>query len=272
LVETNTMGKKNPLIELIFNSEWSKALKCLQEDGSYARKWNITQSFTGDLRPTEILPIHQACAKNDVEVPFLESLIFAYPESVDKRESGARRSILHIALRARVSDEVISFLLEKNPDGVLIQDSLGRVPLHYAFSNHASKATIEKLIKTSPDTIRAADNMGWTPLHVACSLYHSAEIVEAMIQLCPEAVMMVTRKGTSTVTCSKTNPSRARDLIMAHLVNEEQKFLKMPAFQNFREAEIRHEKTTTCFSRRRSSRKVWGLRKRVRSNSVRRVV
>jgi len=268
------MGKKNPLIELIFNSEWDKALKCLHSDGSHARKWNVAQSFTRDLRPTEILPIHQACAKNDVQVKFLESLIFAYPESLQMRESGALRTSLHIAFRARAPDEVISFLMKECPEAISTQDSMGRIPLHYAFSNHASPTIINKLIIAFPDSVRAPDNMLWTPLHVASSLYNSVEIFETMLEFCPEAVMMVTKKGTTIIDIAKSNPSKSKAFILDRLIKEQKKFHKMPVFQNFRDAEKRHEKheqiSSSCF--RRSTNKMWGTRKRVRSNSVRRVV
>jgi len=55
---------------------------------------------------------------------------------------GCMRTPLHIALRYSVNDEAISFLIDKYPAALTIQDSLGRVPLHYACSNQAS-LTIE---------------------------------------------------------------------------------------------------------------------------------
>lgn len=264
------MVGNNPLVQFIADNEWQRARDAVQRNSALVKRWSVAQSFTGDLRPTEILPIHQACAKTDVSVHFIEALFFAYPESLLKREHGAWRLPLHIALRAHATDDVILFLLEKCPEAATIQDALGRVPLHYANSNSATSIVMDKLMEICPGSVRAADNMGWTPLHVASSLGHSAEIVRKMITISPEAVMMATTKGSSPITCADRNKYDDRELIISLLLKEEQKFQKMPAFQNMREAEKR-EKTTSVFEKP-SLKCIWGVRKRVRSNSIRRVV
>jgi len=175
------MFGRNPLIQLIANSEWSKAKELVEENGNLVRKWTVAPSLTGGVHAADILPIHQACKMENVTVHFLECLLFAYPESIKKRESGFRRTPLHIAIRARVSDEVIFYLLNKFPDGASLQDVLGRVPLHYAISNHSSMEVIHNLIKACPPAACAADNLGWTPLHVAANTARSAEMVETLI-------------------------------------------------------------------------------------------
>ena len=186
---------RNPLINLIANSEWLRAETIVEENGNLVRKWSVAPSLSGGVHACDILPFHYACKMEDVKVKFLESLLFAYPESIRKRESGFRRIPLHIAIRSRLPDDVILFLLNKYPEGAAIQDMLGRVPLHYAISNHSSIKVIHSLIKTCRSSACAADNLGWTPLHVAANTARSTEMVEILIQSGVETVVARTRKG-----------------------------------------------------------------------------
>mmetsp|Transcript_26989 Transcript_26989/g.31399 ORF Transcript_26989/g.31399 Transcript_26989/m.31399 type:complete len:239 (-) Transcript_26989:9-725(-) len=231
------MFGRNSLTNLIANNEWSKAKELVEENGNLVRKWTVAPSLTGGVHAADILPIHQACKMESVTIHFLESLLFAYPESIKKRESGFRRTPLHIAIRARVSDEVIFYLLNKFPEIAGVQDVLGRVPLHYAISNHSSMAVIHNLIKACPPTACAPDNLGWTPLHVAANTARSAEMVETLIHSGAETVVAKTRKGNTPMMCANMSRGPDRDLIISILLEEEQKFEKTAYFQNFREAE-----------------------------------
>merc|ERR1719148_83165 len=221
------MGK-NILLPLLLNSEWDKAVKCVRADNDRARKWIVTQSFTGNINKTEILPIHQACSTADVQLCIIEALAIAYPDSLLLFESGTLRTPLHIAMRARVSDEVIAFLMKTCPKAISTMDSLGRVPLHYACSNAVPKVTINRLIWSCPESVGASDNLGWCPLHVAASLYQSPDVVQTMLNACPEAVFLKTSKGSSCFTVAQMNPSEARDKICEILMKVELEFLKMP--------------------------------------------
>ena len=107
----------NPLVNEIANGEWTRAKQMIEENGNLVRKWTAAPSLTGGVAAADILPIHQACKMPDVTIQFLEALLWAYPESIRKKETGFRRVALHIAIRARASNEVILYLLnnhEKN--------------------------------------------------------------------------------------------------------------------------------------------------------------
>ena len=94
-----------------------------------------------------------------VTVQFMEALLFANPTSIRMRESGTGRVPLHIAIRARCSDEVIYFLMDKCPESTRIQDILGRLPLHYAISNNVGDELIGRLVHQCPESSRAVDHM-----------------------------------------------------------------------------------------------------------------
>ena len=260
----------NPLVGQIANSEWKRARQMVEESGNLVRKWSTAPSLTGGVAAADILPLHQACKMEDVKVEFLESLLWAYPQSIRKRESGFRRVALHIAIRARCSNAVIFYLLDKYPEAVSTQDVLGRVPLHYAISNHSNMQVIHKLISTCPATARAADNLGWTPLHVAANCARSAEMVETLIECGSEAVVAATRKGNTPLMVAQMSEGPDRHLIEGILIEEEQKFEKTAYFQNFREAERNASGTRKIYPD--SSSRFWGVRKLKRSNSFRLVV
>jgi ankyrin repeat protein len=203
-----------------------------------------------------------------VTMYFLESLLFAYPESIKRCESRFRRLPLHIAIKARVSDEVVLYLLNKYPEAAAIQDVLGRVPLHYAISNYASMTVIKTLIKTCRSAARAPDNSGWTPLHVAANTAMSVEMVETLIESGIEAVVSKTKRaGYTPLMCAIKSQGPFRDLIIELLYEEDAKFEKTVFFQNFRDAE---NKAKSCPST--SITRFYGLTKLKRSGSFRLVV
>lgn len=261
---------RNPLIKLIANDEWQSAKELIEENGNVVKRWTVAPSLSGGVHASDILPIHQACKMDGVSTHFLEALLFAYPESIKKRESGFRRIPLHIAIRARLPDEVIMFLLEKFPAGAAVQDVLGRVPLHYAISNHASISVINLLIKACRSTVCAADNLGWTPLHVAANTARSTEMVEILIHSGVESVVARTRKGNTPLMCANMSEGPFRDLIIEILHDEEQKFENTAFFQNFREAERRaqNQQAIPTFGKNR----MFGVNKLKRSSSFRLVV
>jgi len=241
----------------------------IEENGNLVRKWSVAPSLTGGVAAADILPLHQACKMSDVTIPLLESLLWAYPESVRKRETGFRRLPLHIAIRARAPDDVIFFLLEKYPDAAAVQDVLGRVPLHYAISNFSPMSTIRTLIEVCPATARASDNLGWTPLHVAANTARSAEMVEVLLERGSEAVVSVTKKGNTPLMCVKMSNGPDRELINTILSEEIKKFEKTAYFKNYREAE---NKAVDNGIPPPTPTRFWGLRKLKRSNSFRLVV
>ncbi len=263
----------NPLINIIANGEWQRANQMIQDNGNLVRKWSVAPSLTGGVAAADILPIHQACKMDGMTTQFLETLLFAYPESIKKRETGFRRIALHIAIRARAPEEVIFYLLDKYPEGAAVQDVLGRVPLHYAISNHSSMTVIQNLISICPATTRAADNLGWTPLHVAANMARSSEMVDTLVQCCSETVVMLTKKGNTPKMCAEMSKGPDRNPIISMLEVEEQKFEKTPCFKNFRDAErLASQIPHQLQHQGGASERFWGIRKLKRSNSFRLVV
>lgn len=254
----------NALVKAISEREWMKAKEMINENGNIVRKWSVAPSLTGGVAVSEILPIHQACKTEGCTVDFLESLIWAYPESLSIPETGFRRLPLSIAIRSRQSDEVISFLLTQFPDSASKQDILGRVALHYAISNHSSIHIIEELVLVCPSTSFASDNLGWTPVHVAANMARSATMLQVLLKHGSEAVVTATKKGNTPLMCVRMSSGPDKDLIEIILLEELKKFETTAFFQNFREAESKATINETSLSA--------GVRKLKRSGSFRLVV
>lgn len=261
---------KNPLVRLIANDDWANALR--QIDGSHAKKWSVSPSMSsGNVYAThdstiphtvdgvgctsfkfsasmkvnggqqqQILPIHQACSRPTVQVPFLESLVDAYPGSLRMCDSTTMRTPLHLALISGASDDVVLYLIEKYGGVASVQDYRGRVPLHYAcLGPDVSPLVIERLASAAPETVRATDDLEWTPLHMITVYSRSTEAIDLMLGLCPEAILMVTRKGETVLDLVKFNKSRSKDSVMAHLVSEERKFQENDDYRHSVDAYLR---------------------------------
>lgn len=261
----------NPLVSTIANAEWNRAKALIEENGNLVRKWTVAPSLSGGNNASDILAIHQACKMPSLSAAFLESLLFGYPESIRKKETGSKRLPLHIAVRSRLPDDVILYILNKYPEACAKQDSQGRVPLHYAISNFAPLSIIQKLIHTCPASASAADFLGWTPLHVAANTARSAAMVELCIEASPESVVAYTKKGNTPLMAANNGNGPDKSLILALLTDEEKKFEKTAYFQNFREAESSFNWKSQAYPHIHSSTS-YGVRKMKRSNSFRLVV
>ena len=186
------------LNDAIFSEDWETVLHILQVHPKSASKRYISPSFMKEGRTAQVLPIHQACSMSSVPIKVLAACIRAFPESLQKTESGARRNCLQIACRGRVSEEVLLYLLSQDPSAASYQDCMGRVALHYACSSQFSMKVIEALVRACPASVRASDSVAkWTPLHIVASKCYSDDVVQLLLAASAEPVVMRTSKGST---------------------------------------------------------------------------
>jgi hypothetical protein len=228
------------LNDAIFQEDWENVLQIIEVHPKCASKRYISPSFMKEGRTAQVLPIHQACSMSSVPIKVLEALIYAFPESLQKTESGVHRNCLQIACRGRVSEDVLLYLLTQDASGAAHQDAMGRVALHYACSSQFSLKTIDALIQACPASVRAVDSIGkWTPLHIAASKCHSEQVVRLLLSTSTEPVVMSTSKGSTPLDLALMNngPSPYKEAIVTMLMQEEEKYRKTPTFQNMEIAE-----------------------------------
>jgi len=210
------------LNKAIVDNKWDHAKSIVLETKESCQKWST--SLSSNNVKSVMLPIHQACATENVPLDFLVTLTHAFPEAIKKTESSFRRIPLHIALQSRVSEEVIRFLVQCYPDGVGRKDSLGRVPLHYAISNSLPINIVRYMMNACPELVTATDIRGWTPLHVAAYTAVSAETVLMIVQSKPEAMKMETYKGWTPLKCAHESNTSYTGIIIDTLTAAEKKF------------------------------------------------
>ncbi len=222
------------LKQAINDNEWDRVYQIITRDSSLVRQHYLLPTFLGGYKEAaEVLPIHHICSREDVPLYIIQIMVSMYPKSVQKTESSLKRTCLHIALLRCLSDEIISYLIDENPDAVHMQDRLGRVPLHYACSNFRSSYIVTKLIHTFPQCIRAPDkNSWWTPLHIAVTTNVDPDIIRLMISLCPETVLMNLKSGSSMLELAEENEFPNRSAIVDIVSKKVQELQSLPEYQN----------------------------------------
>lgn len=205
----------NPISQYIDSEQWERVIGLAKSKPEICKQWTERTGFFEGIRPSNVLPIHEACANESVPFSVVEALVQAYPESVRVTESAYHRLPLHIVCRKTAKAQVVHFLLKENSEASLEPDVLGRVPLHYALSNGANDDVVDLLLQYGPDAARGVDRKGWTPLHVACSMGASTRVTAKLLELYPEASVMSTHRGTSVVSCMKTQCSPNKAQVMA---------------------------------------------------------
>ena len=235
-VRSTTEKSYHYLHQLMFDGNWSDATNFINANGKFARKKRVAPQFLNTLCNSDLLPIHFACSRSDVTYEFLEALLFAYPSSITKRESGCLRNCLHIAVKSRVPDEIISYLIRRYPEGVKMQDAMGRIPLHYALSNMRSAELIEELIAACPETLWAQDKLGWSPLHVAVGTLTPAEVIEHILSISAETITLTTQSGRTPMMIAMNSDISRSDKVIDMIAKTEEEFGKIPAIANYRMA------------------------------------
>jgi len=187
----------SPLSMALMEYEWAKASTLVQRQPSLAKTWQQRLGFFEGKTASNVLPLHEA-SNGLAPCELVKSILDAYPNAVDCRESAYKRLPLHCACRKNANPQVVQLLLEADSSkAALVADKLGRLPIHYALSNGADPQILQLLLKHAPDSSKGVDNRGWTPLHVAVSVGASSEIVAKLVELHPEAVVVRTNRGSS---------------------------------------------------------------------------
>mmetsp|Transcript_16088 Transcript_16088/g.20023 ORF Transcript_16088/g.20023 Transcript_16088/m.20023 type:complete len:256 (+) Transcript_16088:81-848(+) len=194
----------NNLNDLITKRNWkSIELKCQQQPQT-AKTWSLIPGFYDEEYDAWTLPIHLICARHPPTTSVVESIIFAFPEGLQMRESAYHRLPLHIACINNASFDVIHLLLTYYRDGVRESDDFGRLPLHYALSNGCGVEVIRALVNAYPAATMTADVNQWLPVHVACYRGTSAEVMRLLLMDYPETASCVTKKKNSPVNILRT--------------------------------------------------------------------
>eukprot|EP00571_Detonula_confervacea_P016887 CAMPEP_0172301682 /NCGR_PEP_ID=MMETSP1058-20130122/3523_1 /TAXON_ID=83371 /ORGANISM="Detonula confervacea, Strain CCMP 353" /LENGTH=350 /DNA_ID=CAMNT_0013011893 /DNA_START=155 /DNA_END=1204 /DNA_ORIENTATION=+ len=123
--------------------------------------------------------------------------------------------VVHYACRFNPPRTIISHLASLYPQGVMLQDKMGRLPLHYAAKWGASYRLLDYLIEKDRSAASVKDSLGKTPLHLLCEHYSSfidsnqrdnlssednmMEAMAALIEAAPDAVNIEDNDDTTAI-------------------------------------------------------------------------
>lgn len=142
----------------------------------------------------EFLPLHLAVSAK-VSENVVKKLLEAHPGAAKETEKGDERLPLHIACEKMATDGTISTLLITNFEGARVADKKGHLPLHYAAEHPTSEFVMGALLMASPDAPRAKANDGSLPLHRAAKRQAPASVVHALLKAFPDAAKAVDVRG-----------------------------------------------------------------------------
>jgi len=93
-----------------------------------------------------------------------EAAIVVYREDTNTKKIRWKHLPLHAALIFSAPAQVISSLIEANPNAVYSHDERGMLPCHLAFRNDAKEEVINYLFKAYPECMFVNDKKGRTPM------------------------------------------------------------------------------------------------------------
>jgi ankyrin repeat protein len=109
--------------------------------------------------PDRLLPLHCACrAGNATKVSVIEFLCRHYPQATQSRDNAKGELPLHISCRNKAGLDIITSLVQKNSDALIVPDRMGYLPLHLAILHEAPAATIFFLMSEHPDALIIYNN------------------------------------------------------------------------------------------------------------------
>jgi ankyrin repeat protein len=142
------------------------------------------------------LPFHLACSGNDVNK--LKILLAAYPQAINIPINNNNSNDLYPLQQAAFSTksiDVIKFLYEVYPEGIIKPNKTGRIALHYAVVKCNEPVIIEFLIEKYKNGAQTFDLNKRLPLHVLiarCEYMdkNRIEVLKILLNAYPHGVTM----------------------------------------------------------------------------------
>jgi len=150
---------------------------------------------------TNCLPLHLFCSRRAVPSHVIEHLVMLNPSALlepDERES---RFPLHIATERGMSQEILDYLCNAQPQALRYADQDGNYPLHYA-AMYSCSNTLRLFVEAFPDASRFPNERNRLPLHLMCTRFFedeesciSSQDLKLLIKAYPEALRTSDRSG-----------------------------------------------------------------------------
>eukprot|EP00592_Proboscia_alata_P007752 CAMPEP_0194357784 /NCGR_PEP_ID=MMETSP0174-20130528/5218_1 /TAXON_ID=216777 /ORGANISM="Proboscia alata, Strain PI-D3" /LENGTH=425 /DNA_ID=CAMNT_0039127953 /DNA_START=33 /DNA_END=1310 /DNA_ORIENTATION=- len=169
--DTSPVLESDHMTELsksIMTNRWNDAVNVISTYPEQVRTWTITDNPDEPLE--RFLPLHLACARDDVPLSFIYALLIHFPNSVKSADAQGMLP-LHYACSNNLPTDIISMILCAYPDAASMAEPIDkRLPLHQACfwgrrsATCSTMAVLNKLVFANPDCLLAKDRNGHTPL------------------------------------------------------------------------------------------------------------
>lgn len=162
-------SKMTDLCKAIMTQRWDEAEKIMSVYPEQVRTWIVKDNRQ---QPQRFLPLHSACARNDVPESVISTLLVHFPESTKLADAHGMLP-LHYACSNNLPTEITSMILNVYPDAANVAEPRdARLPLHQTClwgrrSETCSTLTVlNLLVLASPDCSMAKDGNGCTALEL----------------------------------------------------------------------------------------------------------
>lgn len=164
----HSVRQTSPLNTWITMADWDEVETCAKKYPEQAQDLVITDLSNGSTWAR--LPLHEAC-RLKAPKEAIQTLVKAYPQGAESRESLHNRLPIHIACAESAPDDVIKILLDTFPKGAeAIEDKYSGIPLHFACSNGASVEVVLELLRAFSGACQIADKDGWVSVNIPRTL------------------------------------------------------------------------------------------------------
>jgi len=169
-----------------------------KSDGGLPELWDIMGQRAGKGGITRLMAV--CITRGSLSMQRAKALIEDHNADVMASDDN-ERTALHLALGAStddecwdstpINDDLVFYLLEKDPRGTEDVDDYGFLPLHWACTNGAGLSIITELVRLYKDSVKALDALdGHVALHTACSNEASHDVIKFLFDAFPDAVHM----------------------------------------------------------------------------------
>lgn len=176
------------LLSLIARDKWSQVLDAITSDPNLSH----TKDDMGEL------PLHRACAQENVPVEVIEAFVKIYPQALEETSKTYGGSAIFIAVGVMSSTllDVVKNILKHNKEAAtVINDDKRTVLSHHIWKCPKPNLEVVKLLVVAyPEAVRMSDKFAWYPLHCAgkCG---SWSIAKYLIDLYPDVLQEQSRYG-----------------------------------------------------------------------------
>jgi len=195
----------NPVFDLLQDRNWERALKEAKKSPKLCKELYHAQGFYDGQISSRVNALHMASA---VGAPpeVIQGLAAFNPGAAFQVDRKYGRIPLQIAVMTGASAATVGALLKIDTKTAREKDNNGRVALHYACKDPVGgESSTRLLLRAYPEGAMVADDSGFLPLHVACRYGTSLSVIRMLIRAAPESMLRKTKKGSTPMVCAKTS-------------------------------------------------------------------